>query len=80
LSQIKKFVCFVWLTVYLYSTWTGIMTRNGDEIIVLQLEMQLVVNQNRIRTWFRPTEVFRVFTLWIQSICSVYELETRLAL
>jgi len=56
------------------------MTRNGDEIIVLQLEMQLVVNQNRIRTWFRPTEVFRVFTLWIQSICSVYELETRLAL
>jgi len=39
------------------------MTRNGDEIIVLQLDMQLVVNQNRIRTRFRPTEVFRVLTL-----------------
>ena len=53
---------------------------NGDEIIVLQLDMQLIFNQNRIRTWFRPTEVFRVLTVYIQPICSVYELDTRLAL
>jgi len=39
------------------------MTRNGDEIIVLELDMQLVVNQNRIRTLFRPTEDFRLLTL-----------------
>jgi len=80
MSKIKKFVCFVWLTVYLYWTWTGIMTREWGEIIVSNLEMQLIFNQNRIRTWFRPTEVLRVLTLEIPPICSVYEIDTRLAL
>jgi len=36
---------------------------NGDEIFVLQLDLKFIVNQNRIRTWFRPNVVFRVLTL-----------------
>jgi len=79
-SQMKKFVCFVWLTVYPYWTGTGIMARKGRWNNFLQLDMQVIVNQRRIRTWFRPTEVFRVLTVSIQPICSVYELDTRLAL
>jgi len=42
--------------------------------------MQLIGNQSSPCTWFRPTEVVRVLTLEVQPICSVYELNTRLAL
>jgi len=42
--------------------------------------MQLIGNQNNPRTWFRPTEDVRMLTLEIQPICSLYELDTRLAL
>ena len=78
LSQIKKFVFFL-LSICIehgLESWLA----NGDEIIVLQLDMQLIINEKGIRTWFRPTEDFRALTLWIQPICSVYELDTRPAL
>jgi len=42
--------------------------------------MQLIGNQNNPRTWFRPTEYVRMLMLEVQPICSVYELDTRLAL
>jgi len=42
--------------------------------------MQLIGNQNSLRTCVRPTDDFRVLTLEVHPICSVYELNTRLAL
>jgi hypothetical protein len=42
--------------------------------------MQLIGNQNSPRTCVRPTEEVPVLTLEVQPICSVYELNTRLAL
>jgi len=53
---------------------------NKDEITVLEVDMQLIGNQNSLRTWVRPTEIFRLLTLDIQTIRSVYEHETRRAL
>jgi len=44
-------------------------------MIVLELDMQLIGNQNTLRTWVRLTEDVRVLTLEIQPICSVYELD-----
>ena len=46
----------------------------------LELDMQLIDNQNSLRTCVRPTENVRVLTLEIQLISSVYEFNTRLAL
>jgi len=42
--------------------------------------MQLIGNQNSLQTCVRRTEHVRVSTLEIQPTCSVYELDTRLAL
>jgi len=42
--------------------------------------MQLIGNQNSLRTWVRPTEIVRLLTLDIQTIRSLYEHETRSAL
>jgi len=42
--------------------------------------MQLIHNQNSLRTCVRPTENVRVLTLEIQLISSVYEFNTRLTL
>ena len=42
--------------------------------------MQLIGNQKSLRTCVRATEDARVLTLEIQTISSVYELDTRLAL
>jgi len=53
---------------------------NRDEIIVLLFDMQLIGNQNNLRTWVRPTEIVRVLTLEVQPISSVYVLDTRFAL
>ena len=53
---------------------------NRDEIIVVELDMQLIGNQNSLRTWVRATEDVRVLTLEIQPISLVYVLDTRLAL
>jgi len=46
----------------------------------LELDMQLIHNQNSLRTCVRPTENVRVLTLEIQLISSVYEFNTRLTL
>jgi len=61
---------------YGLQTWPA----NRDEIIVLELDMQLIGNQNSLRTWVRPTENFRLLKLEVQPTCSVYELDKRLAL
>jgi len=42
--------------------------------------MQLIGIKNSLRTRLRPTEDFRLLTLEVQPICSVYELDKRLAL
>jgi len=56
---------------YGLETWTA----NRDEIIVLELDMQLIRNQNSLRTWDRPTEDVGSLTLEVQPTCSVYELD-----
>ena len=61
---------------YGLQTWPA----NRDEIIVLELDMQLIRNQNSLRTWVRPTEGFRLLKLEVLPTCSVYELDKRLAL
>jgi len=45
------------------------MTRKRDELV-----MQLIGNQNSLRTCVRPTEDFHVLTHEIQPVCSEYEL------
>jgi len=72
---IKRFVCLrlAYCLSVLYMDCKH--ASNRDEIIVLWLDMQLVGNQNSLRTWVRKTEDFRVLTLEIQAICSVYELD-----
>jgi len=47
------------------------MTRKRDEFV-----MQLIGNQNSLRTWIRPTEDFHVVTLELQPVFSAYELHT----
>jgi len=61
---------------YGLETWVA----NRDEIIVLELDMQLMCNQNSLRSWVRPTEIVRVFTLEVRPISWIYELDTRIAL
>jgi len=47
------------------------MTRKRDELV-----MQLIGNQNSLRTGFRPTEDFHLLTLELQPVFSAYELHT----
>ena len=53
---------------------------NRGEITVLEVDMQLIGNQNSLRTSVRPTGIIRLSTLDIQTIRSGYEHETRRAL
>jgi len=47
------------------------MTR--DEITVLEVDMQLIRNQNSLRTWVRPTVIVRSkYSLLDQYISSIH--------
>ena len=78
-AKSRNLCVYAWLTIcieYGLETWLA----NRDEIIVLELVMQLIGNQNSLRTWFRRPEDIRVLTLQIQPIFSVYAFDTLLAL
>jgi len=67
------------LFVYACLTVYEMETRH-EKSDFLELDMQLIHNQNSLRTCVRPTENVRVLTLEIQLISSVYEFNTRLTL
>jgi len=53
---------------YGQETWLA----NRDETHVLELDMQLIGNQNSLRTWVRQTEYVLVLTLDVHPTSSVY--------